>query len=334
MTTTQAERVESTPATTFRAHVAGLTMPAARQILSADAPRPQWLRARTAGLGGSDISAILGMNGFKGAYEVWLEKTGKAVEKKPTRRMQMGVLLEPVVRQFYEEDSGHKVHACGLLGNREHDWMLYTPDGIVPGLPGLFEAKTTNWRMKQDWEDDQVADHAELQVQWGMAVTGLQLADVAVLIDGDPDQFKFETVHRDQELIDYMVDAGARFMHDYVRADVAPPMTASALPILKARFPRVELDAVAADDKADTVESLIVEWKAQGAAESAAKKAKEAAQAQLIEHVGAAEILTIGGTPRLSYKETTRSGYTVADSTFRTLRLVAPPKAPKTKAGK
>jgi putative phage-type endonuclease len=331
MTTTEAERVTSTLTTTEPATVGGLVLPAARHILPPGAARPEWLAGRTRGLGGSDISAILHMNSFKGAYEVWLEKTGKAVEKKPTRRMQMGNLLEPVVRQFYQEDSGHAVHACGLLANRDNDWMRYTPDGIIPALPGLFEAKTTNWRMKADWEDDQVADHAELQVQWGMAVTGAELADVSVLIDGDPDQFKYQTVRRDQELIDFMVDAGARFWHDYVLADVAPPMSATALPILKARYPRVELATVAADDKAGTVESLITEWKAQGAAESAAKKAKEAAQAALIEHVGAAEALTIGGTPRLTYKETERQGYTVASTTFRTLRLVA---APKTKAGK
>ena len=36
-----------------------------------------WLKSRKAGVGGSDMSTILGLNSFKTSYELWLEKTGR-----------------------------------------------------------------------------------------------------------------------------------------------------------------------------------------------------------------------------------------------------------------
>ena len=39
--------------------------------------RIDWLLDRRKGIGGSDVSAILGLNKWKSAYQIWLEKTGK-----------------------------------------------------------------------------------------------------------------------------------------------------------------------------------------------------------------------------------------------------------------
>lgn len=36
-----------------------------------------WLKSRKAGVGGSDMSTILGLNSFKTPYDLWLEKTGR-----------------------------------------------------------------------------------------------------------------------------------------------------------------------------------------------------------------------------------------------------------------
>lgn len=36
-----------------------------------------WLAFRTEGVGGSDMSTILGLNTYTTPYELWLEKTGR-----------------------------------------------------------------------------------------------------------------------------------------------------------------------------------------------------------------------------------------------------------------
>ena len=45
--------------------------------------KEEWLKYRTQGIGGSDVSVIAGMNPFKSAYTLWLEKTGQ-IELKET----------------------------------------------------------------------------------------------------------------------------------------------------------------------------------------------------------------------------------------------------------
>lgn len=39
--------------------------------------REEWLKYRTKGIGGSDVSIIAGINPFKSAHQLWLEKTGQ-----------------------------------------------------------------------------------------------------------------------------------------------------------------------------------------------------------------------------------------------------------------
>lgn len=40
--------------------------------------RDEFLHRRRAGIGGSDIAAILGLSKYKTAYDVWLDKRGEA----------------------------------------------------------------------------------------------------------------------------------------------------------------------------------------------------------------------------------------------------------------
>lgn len=79
---------------------------------------------------------------------------------------------------------------------------------------------TTAW-LREDWADGQVPDHAELQVQHGMAVTGLGHAYVAGLIGGQ--RLAWQRIERDEGLISEIVEAERRFWYGYVLAEVPPP---------------------------------------------------------------------------------------------------------------
>ena len=39
--------------------------------------REEWLKVRTQGIGGSDVSVIAGINPYRSVYQLWLEKTGQ-----------------------------------------------------------------------------------------------------------------------------------------------------------------------------------------------------------------------------------------------------------------
>ncbi|QFR68470.1 YqaJ viral recombinase family protein [Companilactobacillus paralimentarius] len=46
-------------------------------IKTVDMNEAQWLANRRGGIGGSDVSAILGINKYRTPFEVWLDKTGQ-----------------------------------------------------------------------------------------------------------------------------------------------------------------------------------------------------------------------------------------------------------------
>ena len=63
-----------------------------------------WLRYRTMGIGGSDVSVIAGINPYKSAYQLWLEKTGQTEPAESENEYtHFGTVLEPVIRKEFIE---------------------------------------------------------------------------------------------------------------------------------------------------------------------------------------------------------------------------------------
>ena len=84
--------------------------------------REEWLKYRTGGIGGSDVSIIAGINPFKSVHQLWLEKTGQAgPEHTDSEYAHFGTLLEPIVRKEFMERTGLKVRQKHmLLQSEEH----------------------------------------------------------------------------------------------------------------------------------------------------------------------------------------------------------------------
>lgn len=263
--------------------------PGADLVLRADAPRDQWLTARRLGIGGSDASVIAGV-GYGSRYALWLDKTGRAPEERVTEQMRWGTLMEPVLRQVFTEDTGLVVHRRGLMRSKTHPFQQVSLDGNV-GDGGIFESKTTNWRLADQWDDDQVADHAEVQVQHGLAVTGRSHAHVVALIDGS--NFQVRRVERDDHFISLLTEMEEEFWTRYVLGDKEPPVDAAALPAIKTRWSLVERDLTIAD--VELVAPLMADFRAAKAAIKTAQDHADLLEAQVRELIGAGEVLVAGG---------------------------------------
>ena len=232
--------------------VPGIDPAHARQVLAPDADRAEWLRARRAGLGGSDIAALVGMTRYSSPFALWMDKTGRLPIDigAPSEAARWGTLMEPVVRDEFAREHGLTIHPTGMLRSVQWPWMLANPDGLCSDGAG-YEGKTTSARRAKEWADGQVPDPAELQVQWCMAVTGLARWHVVGLIGGQ--QALHRVIERNEALIEHLVEFSRQFWEHYVQADIEPDVDGSEATtrLLAERYPVTDPGTTAEIDPAD-----------------------------------------------------------------------------------
>jgi putative phage-type endonuclease len=277
--------------------------------------------ARRKYAGSSDAAAICGLDPYRSAADVWLAKTGRADDFAGNEHTDRGNLLEPVVLTWARERIGRDfardvmdVGACGLLAANFDG----RSGGSVPE-PFVVEAKTTV--TDDEWGDegtDQVPDRVVCQVHHQMTVAGpeFRVAFVPVLIPGfKAFDFRLYRVDRDDELADALAARCRAFMTDHVRADVRPADFKPSLDVLKRvrREPDKLLDGMLSADLVDAWEQAKLTLKQ-------AKEEEEKVKAALIAALDVAEgALCPQGL--ITYLQTSRKGYVVEPTTYRTLRL-------------
>jgi putative phage-type endonuclease len=184
--------------------------------------RESWLERRRAGIGGSDVAALLGLSRWRTPLDVFLDKTGQAEPTPDNEPMLWGRLLEPLVIAEFSRRNGITVDGLtGVLEHPEHPWMLASLDGWAPDLRAVVEAKTA--RTADGWGEpgsDEIPAYYQTQVAHYMAVTGAQMAFIPVLIGAS--DFRTYQVERDEDFIADLVEAERAFWHDHVLANVPP----------------------------------------------------------------------------------------------------------------
>ena len=116
-----------------------------------------WLQARSGRIGGSDASAVVGMNPYKNNVELWMEKTNQAVQSESGEAAYWGTQLESLVRSEFTKRTGIEVkQTYQLLQSAEHPFMLANLDGVCEHPDHgtcIFEAKTASAYKANEWED-------------------------------------------------------------------------------------------------------------------------------------------------------------------------------------
>lgn len=148
---------------------------------------PEWLELRSKGIGGSDVSTIVGLNKWESAATLWYKKSGlidSHIEDNPA--MEWGRRLEqPIMEKFIDEHSELDVFTdCGTWVNQSRPYQIVNPDGLfkdADGNWGIIEVKTA--RFADDWSDG-VPNYYLTQVQYYLSAFGFDRAFVIVLISG------------------------------------------------------------------------------------------------------------------------------------------------------
>ena len=290
--------------------------------------REEWLQQRKAGLGGSDIGAILGLSKFRTPVDVWMEKTGRTAGQDETLQMRFGSYAEDFVAHEYSAKTGRAVQrfttmlhhsTAPILGNVDrlvipegqkraaHQREIRTDRGLECKTVSAFATYNDD-----EWGPegtDQVPASYLVQCATYMALTGCQFWDLAALFGNQ--EVRIYNLNRDQDLEEEVIARADEWWTKHVIADVAPEPI--CLSDVKALYPRVNEAVVEADE-------TILHWAK--VAEDAAKKACEyqsvadSAKTHLLSFMGDASVLKLDGNRILRRKLIQKKEYVVAASSY------------------
>jgi predicted phage-related endonuclease len=175
-----------------------------------------------------------------------------------------------------------------------------------------LELKWVSWG-QDEWKHEPPVAY-QMQVQAQMAVTGVEWAALAALMDG---RLVPVDIDRHQAFIERMVEATARWWHDYVVLDVPPPASGLDRKLLEDLYPEtggtVDLPAVVAawDQELIQLKREIAEREGR----------QEVLENQLRALIGEATVGIIPGTGvGYSLKTQPRKEFVMPATSFRVLR--------------
>ncbi|WP_327329875.1 YqaJ viral recombinase family protein [Streptomyces sp. NBC_01208] len=177
-----------------------------------------WHAARAAGIGGSEIAAVLGISPYESRFSLWHRKQGLIAPVKESEEMFWGKVHEPgICARFAQLHPELFVSMAPTYADDEHPWMVANPDRLIVPEPGathpveIVEAKTA--RDDHGWGEpgtDEIPVHYRAQCLWYMRVLRVTRCHVAVLIAGS--EYREYVIEYDAAEADLMVTAGAEFM--------------------------------------------------------------------------------------------------------------------------
>lgn len=281
-----------------------------------------WLKSRKAGVGGSDMSTILGLNSFKTPYELWLEKTGRVEPEDISDKWAVirGNALENELRKRFRANHPEMLVTDGTDKQfiaRERPYLRASLDGILQredGSFGILEIKTAGNRRAGDWHDEdgnlRIPPYYLAQVEFYMLVTRWTWGYVyAAIGDDEPVEIPFEADVEDMAAIG---KAAADFWR-FVTTDTPPQLT--TVGDVQKAFPEPTPDIV--DESADDdLYDLLARYESTSNRANELKNEQKALQDQIILRIGSHTGVRCGNL-QATYKPTTRKEYVVKATTYR-----------------
>jgi putative phage-type endonuclease len=190
--------------------------------------KQEWLRERKDYIGGSDLGAIAGLNPYRTALDVYLDKTSDDISEETNAAMRWGNLLEDVVAKEYSQVTGYDIEIePNTIYHPEHKFLGANIDRWVDRWVNngthILECKTAGFTKAKEWGDsgtDQIPESYLIQVAYYAAICDVPKVDIAVLIGGQ--DFRIYTYNRNKDLEDKIVKIGVNFWHNHIEKRIPP----------------------------------------------------------------------------------------------------------------
>ena len=141
-----------------------------------DQRTPAWFAQRGTMLTASDVASAIGDNFFKSPDALLVEKCGFK-QFKGNANTERGSILEPLVRDLYDETTNRMTHEIGLLVHEKYPWLGGSVDGITEDNL-IIEIKCPNQIKKS------IPKHYVPQIQVLLEITDLEECDFVQYHEG------------------------------------------------------------------------------------------------------------------------------------------------------
>lgn len=206
--------------------------------LSTAEGRIGWQQARKRGIGGSDAATLFNrpdrvVNKWQSRYSLYLDKISDEVNDHDNPVLELGRVLEPVVRETYARKLGRVVQqGLTLVSHEDYDFMLANTDGQIAPVPehdgiGVYEGKTQNVFVKHDWAQEPPLLY-RVQLQHYLAVTGLKWGSFGCFELGAYNWFHWGDEERNDKFIAALVEEEWKFWSRHVVPRIPPDPDGSA----------------------------------------------------------------------------------------------------------
>lgn len=259
-----------------------------------------WLRARTHGIGGSDIATVLGENPWSSPHQIWMSKMDMFDSEKQAKQSEAarwGNLLESTIAtEWARRNERQWIHIPVTLQSEEYPWMLANVDGFTLSadrrqVTGILEIKTTSAYNEEPWSEGPLPFYYMCQVTWYCGICGLKQYCITCLVGGQK-LYAYNDMPFDEELFKREVTAAADFWQNNVLKGIEPKRSENDLPKLQEDEHDAELPPVFyTDEESSNVAQAYVDLRDKI---SQLEKVKKALYAQLYVYLGKATEGIIG----------------------------------------
>lgn len=199
----------------------------------------EWKKYRKQGIGGSDVAAVYGVSPWKTTKDLYEEKIGNNHGERDEDNWvakEIGKRLEELVVQIFMKKTGLRPYVIRKMFRHPfYPFMQANIDYFVEidGKIYIIECKTSFSYQKEEWENDKVPYHYELQGRHYMAVTNVQGVIFLCLYGNSEETFFMRRVERNLELEEDLIEQELYFWNKSVIDRKSPQYTERSVLVLK-----------------------------------------------------------------------------------------------------
>ncbi len=254
-------------------------------------------------IGGSTISAIIGLSPYNSAFGVWAQLTGQSNIDVQNESVDRGNKMEPWIAEYYAmRHPEYQVMEHVPVFHERFQYIMGSPDRILIGtesgnLEAGLEIKTVNIVKIDEWGDEGTNDipiHYWVQCQWYAGLLGVSDWNLAVAFvrPGTLEMVEHReySIQFDKVRYEKLIRAAVVFWETHVETGVPPKITKSDLHTvnyLRNKYPSHKVGVWA--ERTKEIDEIVAEYLEAKQQDDSTKDRLETARMRLVEALGDAE---------------------------------------------